>query len=65
MKTFAREESMTKPFTKASPTFLARITGVFFLLTILMGVFSQAFVSERLINFGDAAATANNKENVK
>ncbi|SRR6266705_1181335 len=51
---------MTKPITKASPAFLARITGVFFLLTILLGVFAQAFVSERLINFGDAAATANN-----
>ncbi len=31
-----------------------------FLLTILGGVFAQGFVAERLINFSDAAATANN-----
>jgi hypothetical protein len=43
-----------------SPRLLARITGVFFLLTILGGIFAQGFVSEKLINFGDAAATANN-----
>jgi hypothetical protein len=44
----------------SSPRLLARMTGVFFLLTILGGIFAQGFVSERLINFGDAAATANN-----
>src|SRR5688572_20395355 len=43
-----------------SPRFLARMTGLFFLLTILAGIFAQGFVSERLINFSDAAATANN-----
>jgi hypothetical protein len=43
-----------------SPRFLARTTGLFFLLTILAGIFAQGFVSERLINFSDAAATANN-----
>ncbi len=36
------------------------MAGLFFLLTILGGIFAQGFVSERLINFGDAAATANN-----
>jgi hypothetical protein len=44
----------------SSPRLLARITGLFFLLTILGGIFAQGFVSERLISFGDAAATANN-----
>ena len=43
-----------------TPRFLARMTGLFFLLTILGGIFAQGFVSERLINFSDAAATANN-----
>ncbi len=36
------------------------MVGVFFLLTILAGVFAQGFVSERLINFRDAASTAAN-----
>lgn len=43
-----------------SPRFLARMIGVLFLLTILTGIFAQGFVSERLVNFGDAAATATN-----
>ena len=34
--------------------------GLFFLLTILAGIFAQGLVSERLINFRDAAATATN-----
>ena len=45
---------------ETSPRSLARITGLLFLLTILTGIFAQGFVSERLINFGDAAVTANN-----
>ena len=45
---------------KASPRVVARITGVLYLLTILMGIFAEGFVSERLLNFGDAAATATN-----
>ena len=43
-----------------SPRLLARPAGVFFLLTIVGGIIAQACVSERLINFSDAAATANN-----
>ena len=42
------------------PRLLARTTGVFFLLTVVAGVFAQGFVSERLIVSGDAARTANN-----
>src|SRR3977135_1681790 len=45
---------------EASPRRLARITGGFYLLTILTGIFAQGFVSNRLIMFGDAAATATN-----
>lgn len=51
---------MTKRIAETSPRSLARIIGVLFLLTILTGIFAQGFVSERLINFGDAAATATN-----
>ena len=46
--------------TQFSPRRVARIIGVLFLLTILGGVFAQGFISERLIVFSDAAATANN-----
>lgn len=43
-----------------NPRTLARLAGLFFLLTILGGIVAQAFISQRLINFTDAAATANN-----
>jgi Domain of unknown function (DUF4386) len=51
---------MTERITETSPRFKARITGVFYLLTILTGIFAQGFVSERLVVSGDAAATATN-----
>src|SRR5213078_4786674 len=51
---------MTQHITKTSSRFLARMVGLFFLLTILAGIFAQGFVSERLIDFSDAATTAAN-----
>jgi hypothetical protein len=36
------------------------MVGLFMLLTILGGVIAQGFISERLIVFSDAVATANN-----
>jgi hypothetical protein len=51
---------MMEPIAQTSPGVLARMTGLFFLLTIITGIFAQGFVSERLIISGDAAATAVN-----
>ena len=46
--------------TEFLPRRTARLTGLFFLLTILLGVFAQSFVSERLIAFDSASRTASN-----
>src|SRR5450759_283324 len=43
-----------------SPRAVGRYIGALFLILIVSGVFAQGFVSERLINFSDAAATAAN-----
>ncbi len=51
---------MTSRTRTSSPRFLARMIAVFSLLTIVAGIFAQAFVSERLVDFSNAATTATN-----
>ena len=46
--------------TKTSPRSIARYTGLLSLVVILGGVFAQAFVSNRLLDFSNGAATATN-----
>lgn len=50
----------TEQIAKPSPQLQARLAGGFSLLTIVLGVFAQGFIAERLIVSGDAAATAAN-----
>ncbi|MDQ6529845.1 DUF4386 domain-containing protein [Flavobacterium sp. LHD-85] len=45
---------------ETSPQFYARITGLFYLVIILTGLFSEVFVRNKLFVSGDANATANN-----
>jgi len=51
---------MTDRNVKTSPQLYARIGGVLYLIIIVLGIFGEAFVRDRLIVSGDAAATAAN-----
>ncbi len=51
---------MTERIAETSPRLKARVTGVFYLVTMLTGIFAQGFVSGRLVVDGNAAATATN-----
>jgi len=48
------------PSTDMSPRTKGRYAGAVYLLYVIAGIFAQAFVSERLIVFRDAAKTASN-----
>lgn len=43
-----------------TPRSMARLTGLFYLITILGGVFAQGMVADRLIDFTNASTTASN-----
>jgi hypothetical protein len=45
---------------EASPRLMARMAGLFYLLTFLAGVFAQGVISDKLVVFNDAATTATN-----
>ncbi|HEY8164841.1 MAG TPA: DUF4386 domain-containing protein [Gemmatimonadaceae bacterium] len=51
---------MTKRFPKMSPKRLARLTGVFYLVTIVAAIIAQGVIAERLVNSRDASVTAAN-----
>ena len=51
---------MTNRTVESSPQLYARIGGALYLIIIVIGLFGEAFVRDRLIVAGDAAATAKN-----
>src|SRR2546429_6953722 len=51
---------MTTRTIEQSPQLYARIGGVLYLIIIVVGLFGEAFVRDRLVVPGDAAATATN-----
>jgi uncharacterized protein DUF4386 len=54
------EKDMTDRTIESAPQLYARIGGTLYLIIILIGLFGEAFVRDKLIVSGDAAATAKN-----
>jgi hypothetical protein len=52
--------TITRRSREWSPRTLARAIALLFLLTIVLGIIAQLFISDRLISWGDAARTATN-----
>jgi membrane-anchored glycerophosphoryl diester phosphodiesterase (GDPDase) len=51
---------MTDRTVETSPQIYARLCGVLYLIVIVIGIFTELFVRDKLTVSGDAAATANN-----
>lgn len=51
---------MTNNPTQTSPQVYARITGILYLVVIVLGIFAEAFTTGKLVVPGDAATTAHN-----
>jgi hypothetical protein len=51
---------MTRRFLKMSPKRLARVAGVFYLITTVAGIIAQGVIAERLVNSTNASVTAAN-----
>jgi hypothetical protein len=51
---------MTKTSIETSPQIYARLGGALYLIIIVLGIFAQVFVRDKIIVSGDAAATAAN-----
>ncbi len=56
---------MTEGSVEASPQLYARIGGVLYLIIIVLGLFGEAFVRDKLIVSGDATATAANLKSLE
>lgn len=51
---------MTQPVARSSPRVVARTAGVFYLITVITGLFAEVAVRGNVIVMNDAAATARN-----
>jgi hypothetical protein len=56
----ATNQKIMNPNTARSPRSIARMAGVFYLLTALTSVIGESFIPGKLVISGDATATANN-----